>query len=145
MHLFDPRFGFAWYTEPCVFVDQFIHPRGTVEVAEALHDAIDHVLERKRRVIEQYDGLLMIHDWRKMADYDTAARVSFLKRMKGRNRRYLRQVVTLLPDRPLLKMAVETANIVMALSTGGRLRVATEALRVLTELEVRVPIANAWP
>ena len=144
VQLYDPRFGFAWYTEPCVFVNQLIHSRGTVEVAEGLHDAIDHVLARERASIERHGGLMMIHDWRKMTSYDTEARVAYLARMKARNRLYLRQVVAVLPDRPLVRMAVQTANIVMALSSGGHLRIATQVAPILTELGVHVPVGTGW-
>ena len=144
LHLFDERFGYAWYTEPSVLVIQTIHPEGTVSVAESLHDAIEHVLQRCWDAISANGGLLIIHDWRSMRAYTSEARVAFLARMRRRERKYLRQVVVIIPDRPLLRMAVQTANLVMALSSGGKLRVATEATAVLAEYGIQRPLPGAW-
>ncbi len=144
IQLYDARFGFAWFTEPCTFINQLVHPTGTVEVASSLHDAIDHVIAREWARIDKCGGLTIIHDWRKMSDYTSEARVEYLARMKRRDRKYLRNVVAILPDRPLLKMAVQTANIVMALSTGGRLKVTTQALPTLTEQGVQRPARGGW-
>lgn len=144
LHLFDERFGYAWYTEPSVLVIQTIHPEGTVPVAESLHDAIDDVLQRRWGAIAASGGLLIIHDWRTMQAYTSEARVAFLARMKRRERKYLRQVVVLIQDRPLLRMAAQTANLVMALSSGGTLRIATEATGLLAEYGIQRPLAEAW-
>lgn len=143
-HLYDERFGFAWYTAPATFVNQVERTHGTIEVANGIHDAIDHVLEQHAEDIERHGGLLMIHDWRTLTGYDSQARQLYLERMKGRDRRYLRHVVAVLPDRPLIKMAVETANIVMALSSGGRLRMESDPSAALARHEVRHPTLSDW-
>lgn len=144
MQLHDPRFGFAWYTEPCVFLDQATVSRGTVEAVDALHDAIDHVLIREQAAIERHGGLLMIHDWRQLTGYDSSARVAYLRRMKHRRPGYLRHVVSVLPSSPLIRMAVQTANIVMAVSSGGNLRMVTDPQQTLREHRVVTPAAQGW-
>ncbi|MBX3246974.1 MAG: hypothetical protein KF901_07320 [Myxococcales bacterium] len=50
--LHDPRFGFAWFTAPAVFVNQLADAHATLKTVHALHDAIDHVIERRAREIE---------------------------------------------------------------------------------------------
>lgn len=144
VHLSDRRFGLAWYTRPGVFVDQIHEPHGTLQVAQALHAAIDHVLERQQEDLEQYGGLLVIHDWRQMHGYDSDARKFFLERMKTRKPGYLRGAVVVVPDTPLLKMAVQTSHIVMALRAGGTLKLATNLREVLETYGVSHPTRGDW-
>ncbi len=140
----DERFGFAWYTAPCAFVDQVVKPHATVELVHALHDAIDVVLERYAEDVRTHRGLLIVHDWRQMKGYDSDARRVFLERMKARKPGYLRHVVAVLPDRPLLKMAAQTASIVMGFSSGGTLRIAQDPVPVLEEQQVQRPVGSGW-
>lgn len=144
VQLFDPRFGYAWYTAPGVFVNQIIVDEGTVEVANALHDAIDRVIARERADFEQHGGILMIHDWRKMHRYGKGARQAYLERMKSREPGYLRGAVAIVPDTPLLKMAVQTANVLMALRIGGTLALAHDPARVLREHRAETPTKRGW-
>jgi hypothetical protein len=144
IQLFDPRFGFAWYTEPCVFVDQIVYPQGTRDVAEALQDTIEHVLEREREAIAKHGGLLAIHDWRLVTGYTSEARITFLDRMRKRKKGYLRHVVAVMQDTPLLKMAAQTANVVMALGAGGRLHVTVDARVALVRNGVVPPTKTGW-
>lgn len=144
VHLRDRRFGLAWYTRPGVFVDQIQKPHGTLEVAQALHDAIDHVLERQAKDLEQYGGLFIVHDWRQMQGYDSDARKLFLERMKARKPGYLRGAVAVVPDTPLLRMAVQTSQLVMAFSAGGKLKLATDPSEVLETYGVSHPTRDDW-
>jgi hypothetical protein len=144
VQLFDERFGFAWYTEPCVFVDQLIHEQGTLEFTQGLNDTVDHVLEREHEAVAKYGGLLMIHDWRTMTGYTSEARVAFLDRMKKRKKGYLRHVVAVMQDKPLLRMAAQTANVVMALSTGGHLHVTVDPRVALSKHGVLRPTKAGW-
>ena len=94
--------------------------------------------------IERRGGLLIFHDWRQMTSYDTAARVTYLRRMKARKKRYLRHVVAVLPDKPLIRMAVGTSNMVLALTSGGRLQMETEPGPPLVEHHVVRPKESGW-
>lgn len=144
VQLADPRFGYAWYAAPGIFLNQLHVRQGTVEVANALHDAIDLVVARERRDYERLGGLLIIHDWRTMRGYDKAARQVYLDRMRSREPGYLRGAVAILPDTPFLKMAVQTANVLMALRIGGTLALANEPTTVLTEHRVEMPTRRGW-
>ena len=136
--------GFAWYTSPAAFVNQLTSRRGTVEAAHWLHDLIDHVLERERADIERHGGLLIVHDWRALEGYDVEARRAFLGRMKRRRPGYMRRAVAVLPDTPLLRMAVQTANLAMALHIGGKLEMTNDPVPVLASLGVRAPTTATW-
>lgn len=144
VQLFDPRFGFAWYTEPCVFVNQLIHPQGTRGLAEALQDAIEHVLDREQEAVKKHSGLLVIHDWRVVTGYTSEARVAFLARMRKRKKGYLRHVVAVMHDTPLLRMAAQTANVVMALGAGGQLFVTVDPRVALVRHGVVPPTTAGW-
>src|SRR5690606_5367856 len=119
-------------------------PHRTIEVANALHDAIDRVVEREASDFAAHGGLLIVHDWRAMRGYDKAARQVFLNRMKERPAGYLRGAVAVLPDAPLLRMAVQTANVLMALHIGGNLALATDASEPLRKHRVERPSRSGW-
>jgi hypothetical protein len=144
LHFKDWRFGLAWYTAPGVFVNQIHQSHGSVAVANALHDAIDHVLFHHAEDLKKHGGLMVIHDWRKMTSYDSEAREAYLERMRARPSGYLRKAVAVIPSTPLLRMAVQTANIVMAMRSGGTLQFATDLAAVLEQYEVRHPTPNDW-
>jgi hypothetical protein len=144
VQLEDPALGFAWYTEPATFVNQLLVERATADTANRLHDVIDHVIEREREDIEAHGGLLIIHDWRELAKYDSDARKAFLDRMRGREPGYLRGAVAVVRNTPLLRMAVQTANLVMALRAGGDLEMTTAVGPALTKHGVAVPTRRGW-
>lgn len=144
VQLYDSRFGFAWYTEPCALVTQSTRSHATLETVEALHDAIDHLVQRESAAIEKHGGLTAIHDWRLLGEYTSAARVAFLERMKQRKKRYLKQVVIVIPDRPLMKFAVQTASSVMSLFTGGQLLLTSDLRMSLARLTIARPTRVGW-
>ncbi len=139
-----PGLGFVWYTQPATFVNQLYVERATVEHANRLHDLIDHVIERESEDIAAHGGLLIVHDWRAFSKYDSEARKVFVDRMRSREPGYLRGAVAVVPDTPLLRMAVQTANLVMALRAGGKLEIATSVGPALAKHEVAVPTATGW-
>lgn len=144
IQLADPRFGYMWFTEPCVLINQVCVPRATTELVSALHDGIDRVIEREAEAIERHHGIVMIHDWRRLQGYDTAARREYLARMRRRKGGYLRQAVAVLPSTPLIKMAVQTADLVMALGVGGKLTFANDIDKVLERFDVKRPLVEGW-
>lgn len=133
-----------WFTEPCVLINQVCLPRATLDLVSALHDGIDHVIEREAESIERHGGIVMIHDWRQLTGYDTAARRAYLDRMRRRKGGYLKQAVAVLPSTPLIKMAVQTADLVMALGVGGKLSFANDIEKVLERHDVKRPLADGW-
>lgn len=142
--LVDPRFGRAWFCRPAVFVDQLQVEQATVETVNALHDAIDTVLGRRRAEIADAGGIIMIHDWRQLHRYTSDARKVYLDRMRSREPGYLRLAVAIVRDTPLLRMAVQTANVLMALRIGGNLEVAMDPDVVLRRYGVATPLPG-WP
>lgn len=135
--------GFAWYTSPATFVNQLLVSRGTVEAASWVHDVIDRVLETEREDIERHGGLLILHDWRALDGYDAEARRVFIARMRRRKPGYLRRAVAVVRDTPLLRMAIQTANLAMALHVGGKLEMRIDPLPALAKYGIEPPRAGA--
>ena len=139
MQVYDPVFGFAWFAHPAVLVTQLTVEHGTQQLARHVHDVIDHVLEHARAEVRSSGGLYIIHDFRSMTGYDKEGRVEFLQRMRRRGSGYSRgAAVAFQMDRPLLKMAVQGANLVSALSVKAPL-VMVEDPRSIVESEIRLP------
>ena len=139
-----PGLGFVWYTQPATFVNQLRIQRATVDAAHRLHDVIDHVIAREEADIAAHGGLLILHDWRKLSGYQTDARRAFLDRMRAREAGYLRGAVAVVPKTPILRMAVQTANVVMALRSGGQLEMSTSVGLVLAKYGIQKPRPGPW-
>jgi hypothetical protein len=137
--LVDPRFGHAWFTAPAVFLNQLDVQRATLETVNVLHDAIDDVLAKRRPEIDAAGGLTIIHDWRQLQGYDSQARRTYLDRMRRREPGYLKLAVAVVRDSPLLRMAVQTGNMLMALRIGGRLELSLDLEDVLDKHGVQTP------
>jgi hypothetical protein len=135
----DRRFGYAWFTAPCTFVDQAHVERATLAAVHALHDALDDVIVRQAASIEAQGGLLVLHDWRRVKGYEKGAREAYLDRMRARDKGYLRNAVTVLPNTPLLRMAVQTANLLMALKVGGDLELYSNIEPALAKHRIEAP------
>ena len=142
--LVDSRFGRAWFCRPAVFVNQLQVEQATVETVNALHDAIDTVLARRRAEIAAAGGIIMIHDWRELRGYTPDARKVYLDRMRSREPGYLKVAVAVVPDTPFLRMAIQTANILMALRIGGSLELTLDPDAVLRRYDVATPLPG-WP
>lgn len=144
VQLADPQLGYAWYTQPATFVNQLLVERATVDHANRLHDIIDQVIERESEDIAAHGGLLIVHDWRQLSKYDSEARKAFVGRMRSREPGYLRGAVAVVPNTPLLRMAVQTANLVMAMRAGGKLEITTSVGPALAKHGVAVPTVTGW-
>lgn len=136
----DPRFGRAWFCRPAVFVNQLQVEQATVETVTALHDAIDAVLENHREEIAAAGGIIMIHDWRRLHGYTSEARKVYLDRMRSREPGYLKLAIAIVRDTPFLRMALQTANILMAMRIGGKLELAMDPDVVLKRHAVETPL-----
>ncbi|MBX3246973.1 MAG: hypothetical protein KF901_07315 [Myxococcales bacterium] len=60
--------------------------------------------------------------------------------MKRRAPGYLKHAIAVVGSTPLLKMAVQTANILMAMRIGGDLELATDLEAVLRRYQVKAPL-----
>jgi hypothetical protein len=114
--------GFAWYMEPATLVTQALVPVGSVETACAYMDLGDAVIRHKWKEIQAAGGLLILNDWRSVKTYDSGARRVLLERMRRRPKGFLRHTVMCLPHAagPLLRLAVQTANLTIAMMGGGK-------------------------
>jgi len=107
---------------------------GTAKAAHAYHDYEERILEEYAREVEENRGIFVIHDWRLMATYETEARRVWQDRMKARRKGYLRgSVVCLLKANPLLRMAVQTSNVVAALTHQAKVDLTTDIEAALAE------------
>jgi hypothetical protein len=140
IQLHDPRFGFAWYASPAVFVSCVVVEHGEAGTAEGLNDALDHIVETRAREIKAAGGLLVVQDFRMVKTYSSESRQVYVERMKRRPRGYSRGVfVAIEGANPLLRMAVETANLAFAIAIGGVIRVVSDPMKVLARFKVAVP------
>lgn len=139
VQVFDPAFGFAWFAHPAVLVTQLSVERGTLKVAKSVHDIIDCALEHARDQVLANGGLFIIHDFRTLRGYDRDGRVEFLARMRQRGAGYSRgATVAINLNNALLKMAVQGANLVSALSVKASLSMVGDPQYVV-RAEVRRP------
>lgn len=138
----DPDVGFAWYAGNGVIVTQISGRDGTPRVASVLSDWIDELLELHRTEIVATGGMLGIHDWRRVRNYDSSARNIWFGRMKRRPPNYLRKAVVVISDNPLLKMAIAGGNLVLALASNriGDIEIASNAYEVLRKYAVTSPV-----
>ena len=123
----DPRYGYAWYCGRGLIVSQTTVSHGSKEAAYAYHDYEGTILRLHAEEIAAAGGLFVIHDWRTLATYDTEARRVWQERMKSRKKGYLRgSVVCLTQAAPLLKMAVQAANLWASVLHGAKVELTSD-------------------
>ena len=138
-----PPFGFGWYLPAVgVLVTQSTATDGTVAVVDALNDMLDRVFAEREAEYARFGGLVLLHDFRSVRRYESAARQHFADRLRSRAERFKpRRVLVALPESPLFKMAVQTVNLIQALIPGyqARTEMVTNLEKVLAELEIERP------
>jgi len=141
LQLHVPEFGFFWFGQPAVFVDQTTHANATERDATLVHDVIDQLLVDRSEEVEAAGGLFIVHDWRSLETYEGDARRTFMARMRQRKPGYLRGAVAVLPKAasPLLRMALEGANLFAAVALSRRIQVAHDITQVLNAHGVTPP------
>ncbi len=143
VQLHDPRFGYAWYVEPGVFVSQLDVTSGDEQTACGIHDAIDRVLLAKAQRLREVGGLFVLHDFRAMRSYTSKGRLVFLERMRSRAKGYSRGAAVITGMNPLLRMAVQTGNLVYSLILGSSVRIVEDPAPLLRELGVQSPSSQS--
>lgn len=143
VQVFDPAFGFVWYTRPATYVTQLVVPHGTLACARAIQDHIDLLLVHRAAEIAEHAGLLVIHDWRVATGYDADARREFIERLRARPRSYLRGSVTCVALSPMLRMVVQAGNLVATMVTGAKSEVASDPAPALRAHRVEAPPLGA--
>lgn len=139
----DERFGFGWWTAPAILVCQATVERATAENAAVVQSWIDAALEERAREVREAGGLFIFHDWRSVRSYDSSARKTYLARMRARPRDYLRHSVTVVAANPMLRMAVETGNLVASMVTGRKVELAHDPAAVIAAHDIRSPPSGA--
>lgn len=130
----DPAYGFAWYCGRGLIVSHITVTHGTARASNAYHDFEGRLLEEHDAEIVQHGGIFVIHDWRALVTYDTEARRVWQDRMQSRRKAYLRgSVVCLVKAAPLLRMAVQAANVVASVTHQAKVELATNIDAVLAE------------
>ena len=132
----DPHYGYAWYCGKALIVSHITVTRGTVAAAHAYHDFESRILHEHARDVEAQGGIFVIHDWRAMVTYETDARRVWQERMQARRKGYLRgSIVCLLKANPLLRMAVQAANLVASVTHNVKVELATDIDAILAEYD----------
>jgi hypothetical protein len=140
---FDARYGYAWYCGRGLIVSHLTCRHGTEAAATAYHDFEDLVLRSKPDEIAASGGLFVIHDWRRMQTYDPGARRVWQERMQARKKGYLRgSSVCVSKAGPLLRMAVQAANLVASVAHGAKVELCTDIEATLRAHEVLPPGAS---
>jgi hypothetical protein len=123
----DDHYGYAWYCGDGLIVSHITTAYGTIAAAESYHDFEDRVLRERADDCKRCGGLFVIHDWRAMETYDADARRFWQQRIRERPKGYLRgSVVCVASAGALLKMAVQTANLVASVVHGVRVELSTD-------------------
>jgi hypothetical protein len=134
IHHVDPRYGYAWYLGQGLIVSHLTVTHGTNAAAHAHHDFESAVLREYADEVAENGGIYVIHDWRGMLTYDSSARRVWQERMQARQKGYLRgSVVCLVKAAPLLRMAVEAANLVASVTHGAKVELTTNIDAALAE------------
>ncbi len=125
--------GHGWYLESAgAFLSQTQVSRATTKGAAVLSGWVDACLEKDGVRIGALGGLFIFHDFRSIDTYEAEARLVMTERIKARPRGYSRQTVLLIQATPLVKMAMQVANVAMAV-TGGK------GMRMIHDLDAAKP------
>lgn len=140
VQLHDRRFGYVWYCPGAIVVTQITLTHGTAEAASIYMDVEEQLLSACASDVREAGGLYVVHDWRRLQTYDAAARREWQERMKERPSGYLRGSTACVERAgPLLKMAVQGANLLAAMTHGGRIELSTDMAATLKELGIERP------
>jgi hypothetical protein len=135
--------GFIWYTDPGVFVTQSYIDHATLEGTVAMTTRVDAVLQFKKKELAKLGGLLIVHDWRSLKTWDSDARQHLVERSKARAPGQVRGVVIALSINPLLRMAAQVVNVMMAAVGAAGLDIVDSVAPALTKHRVKTPSADA--
>jgi hypothetical protein len=135
--------GFIWYADPGVFVTQSYIDHATLEGTVAMTTRVDAVLRFKEKELAKLGGLLIVHDWRSLKTWDGDARQHLVERSKARAPGQVRGVVIALSVNPLLRMAAQVVNVMMAAVGAAGLDIVDSVTPALTKHRVKKPSPEA--
>jgi hypothetical protein len=108
--------------------------------ATAYHDFEEYILRVHASEVAENGGLFVIHDWRNLQTYDPPVRRVWQARMQSRPKGYLRgSIVCVSKAGPLLRMAVQAANLVASLAHGAKVELSMDIHGALREHDVGPP------
>lgn len=134
-----PGLGYAWYVEPATLITQAAITHASVEAVKAYMDVGDQLIASATERVLGAGGLFIINDWRQIQTYDSAARPLLMKRMKERPKGYLRRTVVCVSPTPVLRMAVQAANLVAAFMAGGPIELTEDLVETLRTYDIGRP------
>lgn len=138
-----PGLGYAWYVAPATLITQATITHASVEVAREYMDLGDRLMAASAEQILGAGGLFIINDWRQVESYDSATRPLLMQRMKERPKGYLRRTVICVSPTPVLRMAVQAANLVAAFMAGGPIELSEDLVETLRKYDVGQPPPGA--
>lgn len=131
------EYGRAWYCENGIIVSWAENAWGTESGVGHYLDWESDLIDRKARALDEAGGLYVIHDWRIVTGYESGARTRWQHQMKQRPKGYLRgSTVVVARKAPLLRMAVQAANLVASITQLGKVELDTDLTGVLRSLRV---------
>lgn len=132
-------YGIAWYTRPAAFVTQSHLEHGTVAAAMMTEAAIDRVLARFSTEIATAKGLLVIHDWRKVATFDPRVVPFYVDRLTVRSRQSIRGIVLGVQVNMLARLAMQAVSGTVSRVHGIEMEVSSDLQATLAKYNIQRP------
>jgi len=139
----DPDFGFFWALDDAIMVGQSTVPRMTLATADAVHARVDRLLAARRDEVQRMGGLMILHDWRSLEAYDREARQRFIDKSRSRGRGYLRASIVAVRASPLIRMALQTGNMLLSVFLGVSIEVIDDPTSKVRALGLVAPAPGA--
>jgi hypothetical protein len=137
--------GYAWYTDPGVFVTQAHIEHSTFEDTAAMSLRIDDVLRLKKAEIAKHGGLLILHDWRKLKSWDDDARQHLIERSIRREKGEVRGIYIAISMNPLFHLMAHVANVTLSALGISRVKLVDSLDPVLEKHGVKKPNYARFP
>jgi hypothetical protein len=140
VHIKDDDVGYFWFAEPNFIVNQPHVDSATEELAGRFNDHIDELLLTNAAALAAAGGAIVIGDWRLVKNYSPAARRAFVERVRKRPPSLMQASIVILEKvAPLLRMAVQTTDLLSTVTGRSRVRVSDDIESIFAELGVRTP------
>ena len=116
IHSYHPALGYCWFSRAgSALITQTHIKRADVNAARVLADWIDRAVQHEEAVWSASKGLLLLHDWRSVSGYDSAARTLVIERQRKRPNGYARRLCCVVEPTPLWRMALTVSDLTLAL------------------------------
>ncbi|MBI5534713.1 MAG: hypothetical protein HY898_18450 [Deltaproteobacteria bacterium] len=136
------RFGYIWYTTPFAIVTQSAVEHMTLKDAQEITSRIDRIIAACRQEMHREGGAVILHDWRLVRTYDPHARQHLFSRNSERQPGDVRATIINVTLTPVLRMAIETGNALLRITTGRVVEVVPSIGPSLGKYGVERPTAS---